>query len=112
MIKIALVGNIASGKSTVQSFLISKGYSVLDTDDVAHRLLEDSVDVKNTFKDYDVFENGVLSRVKLGKLIFSNNEMKLALENILHPLIRNEIEEFFNANQNKKVCICCDSAVI
>lgn len=102
MIKIALVGNIASGKSTVQNFLISKGYSVLDTDDVAHRLLEDSAEVKNTFKDYDVFENDKISRVKLGKLIFSNNEMKLALENILHPLIRNEIEEFFNANQDKK----------
>lgn len=102
MIRIALVGNIASGKSTVQNFLISRGYSVLDTDDIAHKLLEDSLEVKNVFKDYDVFENGVISRVKLGQLIFSNKEMKTTLENILHPLIRKEIEKFFNLNQDKK----------
>lgn len=101
MIRIALVGNIASGKSTVQNFLISRGYPVLDTDDTAHKLLEDSLDVKNVFKDYDVFENGAISRVKLGQLIFSNKEMKTRLENILHPLIRKEIENFFNLNQDK-----------
>ena len=34
MIKIALVGNIASGKTTVENFLTDKGYPVLDTDAV------------------------------------------------------------------------------
>lgn len=103
MIKIALVGNIASGKSTVQNFLISRGYSVLDTDDVAHKLLEESLEVKNAFKDYDVFVDGAISRLKLGQLIFSDKEMKTMLENILHPLIRKEIEKFFSLNQTKKL---------
>ena len=39
MIKFALCGNIASGKSTVQKFLECNGYKVLDTDCVAHKLL-------------------------------------------------------------------------
>ena len=37
MIRIALVGNIASGKSTVEKILTEKyGYSVLDTDKACH----------------------------------------------------------------------------
>lgn len=102
MIRIALVGNIASGKSTVQKFLESNGYFVLDTDEVSHKLLEKSAEVYQTFKDYDVFENGAISRVKLGKLVFSDEKLKTSLEKILHPLIRKEIEEFFSLNQDKK----------
>ena len=84
MIKFALCGNIASGKSTVQKFLECNGYKVLDTDCVAHKLLT----VKNKalsdeFEKYDVFEDGEFSRVKLGKLVFENPELKKKLENIL-----------------------------
>ena len=38
MMKIALVGNIASGKSTVEKTLQELNFSVLDTDFVAHAL--------------------------------------------------------------------------
>ena len=39
MLKVALVGNIASGKSTVEKALQTSGYVVLDTDKVCHELL-------------------------------------------------------------------------
>ena len=41
MIRVAITGNIASGKSLVQTFLENFGYKVLDTDFVAHELLND-----------------------------------------------------------------------
>ena len=102
MKKIAITGNIASGKSTVQEILKEKGYKVLDTDEVAHKLLT----VKNqqlleAFKNYDVFENGEFSREKMGHLIFSNPDLKTLLENILHPQIAQKIEEFFRQNNNE-----------
>lgn len=104
MIKIALTGNIASGKSTVQNILEKKGYKVLDTDKVAHKLLS----VKNSllyevFKPYDVFENGEFSREKLGRLVFSNIEIRTKLESILHPQIAVEIEQFFKNNESEKL---------
>ena len=58
MLKIALTGNIASGKSSVQLFLEEKSYPVLDTDIVCHELLENSVEIAEAFSEYDVFHDG------------------------------------------------------
>lgn len=103
MIKFALCGNIASGKSTVQKLLENQGYKVLDTDKVAHELLTvNNSELFLEFKKFDVFENGEFSREKLGKLVFTNKEIKQKLENILHPQIREKIKEFFEQNQNEK----------
>ena len=63
MKKVAIVGNIASGKSTVQNFLKELGYKTADTDDMAHELLTvDNKELYEFFKSFDVFENGEFSR--------------------------------------------------
>lgn len=95
MIKYAIVGNIASGKSEMERVLDKLGFVVLDTDLMAHDILMDKPDVAKAFSEYDVFEYGRLSREKLGKLVFNNPELKSKLEEIVHPLIRDEIESAF-----------------
>ncbi len=100
MIRIAIVGNIASGKSTVEKILENLGYKVLDTDKVCHNLLE-SEEVVSTFKIYDVFDDGKISRSKLGNLVFSNDELKTALENLMYPMVRKKIEDFFKQNNTE-----------
>jgi len=102
MLKVAIVGNIACGKSTVETSLMLKGYPVLDTDMVCHDLLERVDEVKTEFAQYDVFDKGVISREKLGKLVFSNPEIKKKLEDILYPYVRVEISRFFVRNRNSK----------
>ena len=104
MIKCAICGNIASGKSAVQKILENKGYLVLDTDEVAHELLT----VKNKilyekFKSYDVFEGGEFSRVKLGQLVFNDKNIRDTLSSIMHPQIADEIEKFFENNKDKGI---------
>lgn len=101
MLKIAITGNIASGKSAVQNILENRGYKVLDTDQIGHKLLDTMPAIKDAFKDVDVFENGVISRDKLGRLIFSNPEHKKTLEEIIHPAIKEEILKFFCQNKNE-----------
>ena len=102
MIKVAIVGNIASGKSTVEKFLMQKGYPVLDTDMVCHDLLEKVEEVKTEFAQYDIFKNGVISREKLGKLVFTDSDIKKKLEDILYPHVRAEISRFFVRGINSK----------
>jgi len=102
MIRVALVGNIASGKSTAEKILLNHGYCVLDTDSVAHNLLFEYRDeIVNAFKGFDIIENGEISREKLGKVVFYDDKMKTKLENIIHPLIRDKIKEFFDQNSDK-----------
>lgn len=101
MLRIALTGNIASGKSTVQKILEEHGYKVLDTDKTAHLLLDNSIDtVKEAFPA--CIENGTISRTKLGKIVFSDKNAKEKLESIIHPEIRKRIEVFFAENSGEK----------
>lgn len=103
MLKIALTGNIASGKSSVQLFLEEKSYPVLDTDIVCHELLENSVEIAEAFSEYDVFHDGILSREKLGQLVFSDSKLKKMLENLLYPDLIAEIQAFFAVNSDSKL---------
>jgi dephospho-CoA kinase len=104
MTKIALTGNIASGKSVVQKILENKGFKVLDTDEVSHELLNvENSQLFEAFKNFDVFENGEFSRYKVGQLIFSNQEARILLNSIMHPQIKEKINEFFEKNKSENI---------
>ena len=102
MLKVAITGNIASGKSTVETSFRTSGYSVLDTDKVCHQLLG-CQEVAEAFSSYDVFENGLISRDKLGKLVFANPELKKQLEDILYPMVKLKIAEYFEQFSSESV---------
>lgn len=104
MIKIALTGNIASGKSAVQKILEEKGYKVIDADDVSHKLLTvANKELFEAFKDFDVFENGEFSRYKVGQLIFSDENARLKIASVMHPQIAEKIKEFFAQNESEEI---------
>lgn len=86
MTKIAISGNIASGKTCVEEILKTLGYTVYDTDKIAHQILLESEEVKKAFPDcYN-------DRKKLGSIVFKDSEKRLILEGIIHPQIKTIIE--------------------
>ncbi len=88
---IALTGGISTGKSTVCNLFKDSGLEIIDADKIAHRLLdENSNEISSMFGEKYV-EDGKVIRKELGKIIFSNEENKLKLEALLHPLIEEEI---------------------
>ena len=95
MLKIAITGNIASGKSQAEYF-ISKYYPVYDADKLAHEALSEIKD----FYGYDVFTDGTIDRKKLGALVFSNNELRKKLEAIIHPKVKSKILKIFDDNKD------------
>ena len=103
MIKIAITGNIASGKSTVEEYLKIQGYTVFDTDKIAHKILAKSSLIKETFKDFDIITDGIIDRKKLGKIVFENKNKLKELEAIIHPEVKNEILKIFNDYKNKDI---------
>ena len=100
---IALTGGISTGKSTVCNLFKLHGFLTIDADKIAHRLLdENSHKIAAMFGEQYV-ENGKVLRKELGKIIFSNEDNKLKLEALLHPLIKEEIikESKIFEEQNK-----------
>ena len=95
MIKLGLTGNIASGKSQVEKILEKKGYKVFDLDIVAHNFLENNSEIYNHYKTLD--------RKKIGNIVFSDDNEKKFLENIIHPMLYNFILEEFKKDYDKIV---------
>ena len=96
--KIAITGNIASGKSQIENILTRMGFPVYDSDCIAHEVLDNITE----FFGYDVFTDGKIDRKKLGSLVFSNPELRYKLENITHPQIKSVIQELFDKHKSDK----------
>jgi len=97
VLKIALTGGIASGKTTVSQLFAALGVPVIDADIIARELVAPQQPaltlIKNAFGDNIVQDNGELNRVKLRQLIFADKTQREKLEAILHPLIRDEMKK-------------------
>jgi dephospho-CoA kinase len=94
---IGLTGGIATGKSTVTGLIESRGFVVIDADQISHELTQLAepgyLQVLSHFGN-DILEPSLrIDRKKLGQIIFSSPEHKQALENILHPLIQERVQE-------------------
>ena len=101
---IGITGSIACGKSTVSDYLIDKGYTIIDADKLGHVALT-SDDVKRKLAEKfgdEILENNEISREKLGKLVFGNDDNLKLLNSIIHPKIKELIlklqEEYKDEN--------------
>jgi dephospho-CoA kinase len=91
---VGLTGGIGCGKSSVSKLFSDLGIDVIDTDIMARKLTEPySLAIRmiqNAFGDTFIAADGSLDRNKMRSLIFSDNDSRLKLEKILHPLILKE----------------------
>lgn len=91
--RIGLTGGIATGKSTVATYLQTNGIPVIDADLIAREVMEPDglayQDVKAAFPE--AFEDGILIRAKLGEIIFRDSEKRNLLNELMHPKIRQQM---------------------
>lgn len=94
MYKVGLTGGIGSGKSKVADMLGAWGAAVIDTDVIAHELTAPGgaaiEPIRQAFGPDVIAANGALERPAMRELVFHSPEARRRLENILHPMIREE----------------------
>lgn len=94
-ISIGLAGGIGSGKSTVAREICNAvDGQHIDADAIVSKLLQGDALVNTlagVFGDAICDHLGNLDRAKLGKLVFANEDLRIKLESILHPLVRENI---------------------
>jgi len=88
MKRIAITGGIGAGKSSVGKLLLEKGFTVIDSDEIVRGLYE-RIEVQGKIKE--IF--GSLKKEEIAEQAFLNEEKRIALENLLHPLVKKEIRE-------------------
>lgn len=98
---IGLTGGIGSGKSTVSDLFAQLGVPIIDTDVIAKELTQKNqpalqVIVKHLGESI-LNTDGSLNRQQLRKHIFNNQPERHWLENLLHPLIRERVQQQLQA---------------
>lgn len=95
MLKVGLTGGIGSGKSAATEMFANLGINIIDADIISHQLTqpgsESFNEIKQLFGDEFIASSGELDRKKIAQVIFSDPQKKTALENILHPKIKQQM---------------------
>ena len=109
--RVALTGGIATGKSHCVARLIALGASTIDADALAHQAVAPGTAgfaaVRARFGEAVMADDGGLNREALGRIVFSDDNARRALEAIIHPAVYGAIQRWFDglAGTGKRVGI-------
>lgn len=96
MLKIALTGGIASGKTLVSQMFAALGATIIDTDEIAKAVVKPKqsayFEIITHFGKMILNPDQSINRRLLRKKIFQDTAEKKWLEDLLHPLIRTEMQ--------------------
>ncbi len=94
MRKIALTGPSGAGKGYVSAILVNKGYPVLDTDVLVHKLYRGGTLPKQlaaVFGENILMADGSVDRAVLRKIVFSDPAALQKLNTLVHAVVREEV---------------------
>ena len=105
MLRLGLTGGIASGKSAVAAMLRDFGFSVLDADSLAHKLIEPGQpaydEVLQEFGPSIADAGGRIDRAKLAAIVFGDRAKLDRLNAIVHPRVAEVISRQFEEWQRQ-----------
>jgi dephospho-CoA kinase len=94
VLRVALTGGIACGKSVVSRLLRDKGCVVHSADEAAHALMSPGRPAWNKirarFGESILNPDRTVDRARLGRIVFSDPEARRFLNALLHPLVMAE----------------------
>lgn len=98
LVKIAITGGVASGKTSVCQFFQELGAFVVNADKIVHELLLSDTELAQKITRQfgpEVVKNGELNRRVIAEKVFKDSKSLQVLEKLIHPAVLHKIEEFY-----------------
>ena len=109
---IGLTGGLATGKSTVSELLTAYGFKVVDADIASRKAVKKGSkgldQIREKFGQEAIDDNGEMNRKYVGELVFNNPEQRIELNKIVHPIVREIMEEEKNHYLNEGYNVIMD----
>lgn len=100
---IGITGGIGGGKTTFSNRLRECEQLVFDTDLEAKKLQNENDNVKKELKQLfgeNIYHNAELDRKSIAKMVFENKDLLLKLNQIIHPRVKNNFQEWVKKHNN------------
>ena len=113
--KIGITGGIGSGKSSVSKIIESKGYVVLNADDIAKQIMIEDESVRELIISEfgeNSYINDELNRSYLASKAFLSVESVSILNSIVHPPMVEKINELMDEELKKSKIVFVEAALI
>ena len=97
MLIIGITGGIGSGKSVVSNILESLGYPVFNSDNVSKDIVNTNPEIRaglTAFFGTELYKEGVLDRVRLAEIIFTDDSAREKVNALIHPQVRDAFDTF------------------
>lgn len=106
MLKVAITGGVASGKSTVSEYLLKMGYKVYDADKIYADLLNDPVIVEKISKlvgVQSITENdkSMLDKKAISKKVFNDKPLLKKFNEYTHALVYQKIDDIIKRSTDE-----------
>ena len=105
-LKIGLTGGIGAGKTTVSNILKSFGTPVFNSDNISKELLNNNkIIIQNIIKSFgdSIICNNRIDTNSLAKIVFSSKQKLSVLNNIMHPHVIREFDEWLEKQNSKYI---------
>ncbi len=103
MLRIAVTGGIACGKSLLGTFMQKTDVEICDADDLVHRMLDEQADLQerliDEFGESIAGERHAIDRRKLAQIVFADKAKLDRLTSIVHPRVIKQWDEWLAARE-------------
>ncbi|KPK32278.1 MAG: hypothetical protein AMS24_04580 [Chlamydiae bacterium SM23_39] len=104
LVKVAVTGDIAAGKSTVCRYFKKFKTYVIDTDKVVHKLLSSNAFVMQRvikLLGKKILRKGKIDRKKISEKVFNDRKKLRSLEKIICPYLWKELKERYEREKKR-----------
>ena len=104
---VGLTGGIGSGKTTIAKHIKSMGIPVYIADDAAKKilLLPETLNALKLVFGNAIFDDELLNKDKLSKIVFNNPEMLKQLNQIVHPAVKKDFDKWLLLHENQPLVV-------